>query len=120
MMSRRTWPTITTTPIPGAWYRIKYGDTLFGLSAAAYPGGLSIEGKAPSNYLAARWINEAEENRRFWRLVPGEENLFPQGRITFLPRFGTFEQQRADPVKGGEIGAGGGYATIWIPLPPEG
>lgn len=111
-------PDIADVPTPGKWYRIRYGDTLFEISKAAFPAGVSLDGKPPSNYQAGRWINEASENKRFWRIVDSEKALFPQGRITFLPRFGTFEQQRADPVKGGEVGAGGGYAVIWIPPPP--
>ena len=111
-------PDIADVPTPGRWYRIRYGDTLFGLSKVAYPGGVALDGKPAANFLAARLINEASENRRFWRPVPSEAALFPKGRITFLPIFGTFEEQRADEARGGEVGAGGGYAVIWVPPRP--
>ncbi|MDC0719925.1 hypothetical protein [Nannocystis bainbridge] len=110
-------PKITAKPTPGAYYQIKTGDTLFEVTKAAYPGGVSLNGKPPTNMQAAQAVNASPENLRFVRMVAAEKNLFPSGRVTFMPIFGTFAQQRADATKGSE-GAGKNYAVIWIPTPP--
>ena len=72
-------PTPTPGPTPGRFYQIKGGDTLFEVAKKAYAVG-TLE--------AAVRINNSRFNRRFWKATPSSERkMFPDGRISFSPRF---------------------------------
>lgn len=97
-------------PTPGAYYRIKAGDVLFALTSAAY----GTKSGTQENFAAGKLVNNDPYNQRFVR-AGIEPNLWgPKGRITFLPDFGTFTQQRNDPVKGSE-GQGKEFSVIYFP-----
>jgi hypothetical protein len=51
--------------------------------------GRAYEVKAGAERLGlAKLINNSNYNRRFWRYAPdGEKRWFPQGRVSFSPRF---------------------------------
>lgn len=104
-------PIVFDTPTPGGYYRIKQGDTLFGLTSLAY----GTKGGTPGNYKAAVQVNDDPFNLRFRRINQSEINLFPKGRISFYPVFGTFAQQLKDASKGAE-GMGHEFAVIWFPV----
>ena len=95
---------LSPEPTPGLFYSIRAGDTLLGVAGRAY--GL----KAGSERLeAARWINGARYNDRF-RGNPTQ--LFPDGQLSFMPRFDS------DPnVQAATAGRAPGHtwATLWIP-----
>jgi hypothetical protein len=98
-------PAPASKPTPGKFYQIKSGDTLFGISKKAYNNG-SME--------AARRINESQYNRRFWRAAPtSERKMFPDGRISFNPRFVGDPREQMESV--GAAASGASFAMIWIP-----
>lgn len=100
---------VTDVPTPGAWYHVKWGDTLSSVAKKAYGT------KDEANFEKMKAINAAAYNQRFFR-KDAADNLFPDGRISFNPRFGkTFQQQQDDPVLGGE----GGKTYAWIYFPPK-
>lgn len=96
---------VTNKPTPNAYYAIKKGDTLFAVSKAAYgtSGG--------ANVTAAKKINGAAYNARFLVDAPKGEQQYWAKRVSFLPKFGTPAEQAGSPTGG----AGGYFATIWIP-----
>ena len=101
-------PTPTPGPTPGRFYQIKGGDTLFEVAKQAYTVG-TLE--------AAVRINSSRYNRRFWKAAPSSERkMFPDGRISFSPRFGDVRVQ-VESVKAAPSGKS--FALIWIP-PAEG
>jgi V8-like Glu-specific endopeptidase len=95
-------------PTPGAFYRIRPGDTLLGVAGRAY--GLSPGGE---RLAAARRINDAAYNRRFRDSRLTDNGLFPGGRISFNPRFDCdLTAQAWDPRR---APSGRCFATIWLP-----
>lgn len=107
-------PQVSEIPLPGRYYQIQNGDTLRGVASAAYGTGPGTS----ANFGRMVLINDAPFNQRFVR-ADAADSLFPDGRISFNPRFGkTWGAQYNDPQKGGEVGAGGSYATIFIPPVP--
>lgn len=101
---------VSTEPVPGRWYRIEQGDNLSKVAQEAYgtSGG--------ANYKRMKWINQAKANQPYFD-PSVTDNLFPNGRITFMPRFSSDNRAiRGEP--------GNDYALIWIPEaagdePPE-
>ena len=96
-----------SAPIPGNYYRIRRGDTLFGIAGKAYsvrPGRARLE--------FARRINRHPLNRKYLR-KQASSKLFPEGLISFFPRYSCdVEVQTKSYTKpmGGRC-----YAVIWIP-----
>ncbi|PCC73144.1 hypothetical protein SAMN02745121_08567 [Nannocystis exedens] len=101
-------PESRPTPTPGFWYQVKAGDIPYGVSAAAY----GTHQGTPANHQAFKRINDAPQNKRFWR--PGiEPHLWgPAGRISFMPIFGTVAEQQANAATGG---SGNNFPMIFIP-----
>jgi hypothetical protein len=98
-------PTPASQATPGKFYQIISGDTLFGLARKAY-GVSSME--------RARLINNSAYNRRFWKAAPSsEQEMFPDGRISFSPRFVGDLRAQMESVK--TVSAGKSFAMIWIP-----
>jgi len=92
---------ITSAPTPGHWYRIQKGDTLLTVAQKAY-------GSRKDRYKHSKWINNATSNAHAFD--PGAtDNLFPNGRITFMPRFSD------DPEAAIRGESGRAFAVIWIP-----
>lgn len=96
---------VTDSPTPGKLYTIEYGDTLYGITSRAY--GVS-PGQERLDW--ARVINRAVYNDRF-RGEP--KNFFPEGLISFYPRFTSSLDDQADAS--GFAPQGNSFATIWIP-----
>jgi len=98
-------PAPADTPTSGKFYQIKSGDTLFGIAKKAYDSG-SME--------AARRINDSRYNRRFWRTAPAsEQKMFPDGRISFSPRFNGDLRLQMESEDSAPTGTS--FAMIWIP-----
>jgi len=99
------------SPRPDAVYRIRKGDTLFGITSAAF--GVSA-GK--ERLRLARVINEDPANRPLWTddISDNERSLFGGARISFRPRF-TCEPEGP----GGPCAPGNCFATIRIPSDPK-
>ena len=98
-------PAPADRPTPGRFYKIKLGDTLFGVAKKAYNTG-SME--------AARRINDSRYNLRFRKAVSGSERkMFPNGRISFNPRFN--RDLRVQMESGVTAPPGSSFAMIWIP-----
>ena len=98
-------PASAEQPTPGRFYEIKRGDTLFGVAKRAYKTG-SMEG--------ARRINDSQFNLRFRKAVTGNEaKMFPNGRISFNPRFDG--DLRVQMESTGAAPSGSSFAMIWIP-----
>ncbi len=105
-------PTIASVPTPGRFYRIRKGDNLLKVAGRAYGVG-----KGPQRLDYARWINDAQFNRRFWRPAPkGERKWFPDGRISFSPRFTCDVEEQLQNIR--RAPAGKCFAVLWIPGPP--
>lgn len=107
-------PSVSDAPKPSSYYRIKYGDTLLGLTKKVY-------GKTGSANLAvAQKVNNSPYNKRLHREAPeGEvQNGYWSERIHFLPKFGNFAQQFADATTG-SYGAGHEYAVLFLPPASE-
>ncbi|MFD2740288.1 hypothetical protein ACFSUD_11940 [Sulfitobacter aestuarii] len=95
----------------GKLYRIRRGDTLLGLAGRAYnvrPGS--------ERQRLAQMINAHPFNQRFWR-ASGISKSFPQGRISFQPRF-SCDAQRQITVRRGAAPFGRCYARILLPPKP--
>jgi V8-like Glu-specific endopeptidase len=97
----------TPEPTPGRFYRIRSGDTLYGVAGRAF--GL---GPGSARYTAARRINDSVYNLRF-RSAQLADNQFPAGRISFNPRFAC--DAAAQAAARGPAPRGHCFATIWIP-----
>ncbi len=96
-------------PTPGRFYQIKLGDTLFEVAGQAY----GVKAGAQRLELAKQ-INNANYNRRFWRAAPeGEKKWFPQGRVSFSPRFDCDLRNQVEAA--GAAPSGPCFAMIWIP-----
>jgi V8-like Glu-specific endopeptidase len=101
-------PSSAQLPTPGHFYTIKPGDTLLGLAGQAYelsPGAARLA--------AARLINDAFYNRRFRDASLTDNGLFPEGRISFNPRF-TCDVSHQSQVAGA-MSKGRCFARIWLP-----
>jgi hypothetical protein len=101
----------TASPSPGSFYRIRYGDTLHGITARAYRpeyDSLPVSGKVR----LAKLINEHPYNRQFWS-VSLADNVFPDGRISFGNKFRGAIELPPRPL--GQAPRGRSYATIYIP-----
>jgi hypothetical protein len=104
---------ITPNPTPGAFYQIKYGDTLLGVVGSAY--GVGAGGTRLS---LAKKVNAWSTNKRFW--IPPKSTFgkkyFPGGIISFYPQFSeSYESQ----YSGDTAGSGSSYAYIYIPSKSE-
>jgi len=98
-------PGLPRPPKPGCFYRIQPGDTLLTTAARAFSVPQGKERLA-----LARTLNNHPFNRRFWG--PGTK-LFPEGLISFTPRFAAdLDRQQRAPAK---VPRGSGFAAIWIP-----
>lgn len=105
---------ITAAPTPERFYRIKGGDNFTGVTAAAY----GTSGAATAS--AMQKVNQHPYNRRFWVVVESEKHLFPEGRISFTPIFGTLAQQIADMKDGGRgQPASNSWAVFYFPPKAE-
>ena len=85
---------ISARPRPGQFYRVKMGDTFFGVSRRAY-------GKVCGGVVAcAQRVNGHPYNRRFWRQAsPHERKWFPRDKYPLLPGLpGTFSAKRVPPA----------------------
>jgi len=100
-------PTIAPVPTPGHYYQIKKGDFLLKVAERAYPG---------ERYAGAKRINADPLN---WKFVRREEkdNLFPQGKISFLPRYTCDASAQIEST--GQVPRGNCYGVIWIPSAGE-
>jgi V8-like Glu-specific endopeptidase len=99
-------------PTPGSFYSIKSGDTLYNVAGRAYslPSGQRLQ--------AARLINDHPYNLRFRDSKLIDNGQFPQGRVSYSPKFSCdLGAQRAASIKSS---SGKCYATIWIPHRPGG
>lgn len=98
-------PAPAAQPTPGKFYKIKSGDTLFGVAKKAYGAGSMEAGKR---------INESQYNLRFRKPAPAsEKKMFPDGRISFNPRFDGVLRNQMESV---DIAPSGkSFAMIWIP-----
>jgi hypothetical protein len=96
---------IAPEPTPGSFYRIVYGDTLLGVAGRAFgvpSGSTRLE--------RARLINRSVYNDRF---RGGSTDLFPEGQVSFNPRY--VKDPDAQFAAGGPCPSGHGYAILWIP-----
>lgn len=98
---------ISDVPKSQSWYRIKWGDSLAKVASIAY----GTKQGTPENYPSQKIINQHPRNLGLWvEAPPGEEKLFPNGRISFMQEW--FD----DPVRAAERSKpGNSYAVIWIP-----
>ncbi len=96
---------ITPEPMPGHFYTIRYGDTLFGITSRAY--GVS---PGQERLAWARVINRARYNDRF-RGQP--KDMFPEGLVSFYPKFIADPAVQAEAE--GYAPSGHSFATLWIP-----
>lgn len=101
-------------PTPGRAYQLQHNkpSSLLLLASQAYG---TPEGSA-ANLQRAHLINNHPYNRRFHVAVEAEKGLFPPSgeRISFMPIFGTPEQQAKDVTKGAR-GEGDHYAVVYVP-----
>jgi hypothetical protein len=98
-------PAPASQPTPGRFYRITSGDGLFEITKKAYGTG---------SMQSARLINESGYNRRFWKPAPAsEQEMFPDGRISFSPRFNG--DLRVQMESSAAVSSGHSFAMIWIP-----
>lgn len=99
---------VSSTPTPGRYYQIKKGDNLLKIAGLAYrakPGTRErLEG--------ARRINKDPKNQKFFRAAESD-NLFPSGKVSFLPRFAC--DLDAQIKAKGKVPRGHCYAVLWIP-----
>jgi hypothetical protein len=107
-------PIVSDMPIPGGFYRIQPGDQLLGTPDTGGVASRADKTAGVANYQASKLINDHEYNLPFRRFIEKEKTLYPQGRITFNPGFGSFAQQYADPVARA-AGKGSEFAVIYIP-----
>lgn len=99
---------IAPTPTPGKFYTIKSGIDSRGLedlAARAYRTSTGI-------VALAQRINNHPYNRRFWLRDLATRN-YPEGRISFSPRFTSNINAQADAR--GAAPRGNAFATIYIP-----
>jgi hypothetical protein len=102
---------IANMPMPCRFYTIKSGvdkEGLIDLAGRAY-------GVKTNKTKLAQWINNHPYNRRFWRTNLANKS-FPQGRISFNPRFSRDISKQAQAT--GHAPSGNAFATIFIPPPP--
>lgn len=92
-------------PTPGAWYRIQKGDTLSSVARRAYGT------KGGANYERMKWINAIDANQYAFDSSL-TDNLFPDGRISFRPKFAS------DPAAALDGESGRSYALIFLPMAP--
>lgn len=102
-----------TVPRPGHFYRIQHGQGgLLATAARAYSVPLK-----PNPLALARTINDHPYNRKFWRSPQNafERTAFPQGLISFNPRFSRmFSDQVSTPPR--QLATRGhSFAAIYIP-----
>jgi hypothetical protein len=96
---------ISDTPQSGRWYRIQYGDTLFGVVSAAFGVG-----PGPERLKIAKWINASAVNKCLHtdEIPEKEKGWFGGSRISFMARFSCLQedQSRCEP--------GDCYGIMWI------
>jgi hypothetical protein len=79
-------PVPTPTPTPGRWYTIKSGDTLLG-SSGVTSRAYNVPTDNQRRYQLSKVINTHPNNANLRFGAP--ENLYPAGRISFMPPFQT-------------------------------
>lgn len=104
---------VADTPTPGRYYRIKKGDTFFGIIGQAFnlkAGGARLK--------KTQQVNAVPFNRRLWRPAPeGEKKWFPEGRVSFSPRFACDATTQAlSPTGGANEGC---FGIIYIAVNGE-
>ncbi|MEM9908342.1 MAG: hypothetical protein AAF921_25300, partial [Cyanobacteria bacterium P01_D01_bin.44] len=105
---------ISSQPIPCRFYTIKYKVDAKGLIDLA---GRTYGVKPYREKLKlAQWINNHPYNQRFWRTGSQASKSFPNGRISFNPRFTKDISKQANAA--GQAPFGRAFATIFIPPPP--
>lgn len=104
-------PIATQAPIPGSHYRVKQGDTLFGVVSKAF----GVE-SGKQRLALAQVINEDPCNLKYHTrsLSPGDAKLFFGSRISFSPRFADSMDEQLASSNGGE-----GHSYPVIRIPPE-
>jgi hypothetical protein len=96
---------ISPVPVPGKWYRPKFGDNLLKVAGAAWNLGAGKD-----RYTKAKWIDKSPPNQRVH--VGKPDNLFPNGKVSFMPIW-------ASDIAGNIAGnPGNTYAILWIPEDP--
>lgn len=105
---------IADEPTPGRWYRIKKGDTFFGVIGRAF--GL---GSGGTRLRKTQQVNNVAANRRVWGPTPAgnEQKWFPDGRVSFNPRFACDAVAQIQSPDGGPNE--GCYAVIYIAVDGE-
>ncbi len=98
---------IAGTPTRGKFYTIVSGDTLLGVAGKAF----GAKSGTSERLEAARVINGSSYNDRF---RGGASNLFPEGQLSFNPRFVKDPNAQA-AATGGACPKGHSFATLWIP-----
>lgn len=93
---------ISTTPVPGRWYRVQYGDNLLKVSGEAFDLGAG-----GARYKKAKMIDASDANQRVHTGKP--DNLFPKGKISFMPIWA------ADVAANVRGESGTSFPIIWIP-----
>jgi hypothetical protein len=110
-------PIVAEFPIPGTYYRIQFKDQLLGSPATGGVASRAYNTSGNANYQRSKLINDHPYNLRFRKFFEKEANLYPTGRISFNPTFGSFAEQYDDPASGAD-GKGNEYAVIYIPEVP--
>ena len=96
---------VAEEPASGRWYRIRAGDTLFGVVTAAFgvgPGGERLK--------IAKWINASAANKclHTTAIPDTEKKWFGGSRISFMPVF-SCSQESQSRCEGGSC-----YGLLWI------
>lgn len=104
---------IATVPTPGKWYQIDPNVA----RSLAKTASIAYGTKGGTNLKRQQWINRVKANQYAFDPT-AVDNLHPNGKITFMPRFS------ADPAQAVKGVPGKHWATIWIPErdgdePPE-
>jgi V8-like Glu-specific endopeptidase len=106
-----------STPMPGRYYKIQFGKGgLLKTTSRAY--NVPLE---PNPIKLAQLINEHPYNKKFWRVPESawEKKYFPNGIISFNPRFTCDIQTQKTTPSGQRASRGRCLATIWIPSRAE-
>ncbi len=98
---------VTSSPLPGAWYRIQRGTNLLKVAEQAW-------GQRKGRLTKSKWINRVNANRVYLRPTDAgfEKNAYGDGIISFSPKFAK------DPAAAIRGEGGNSYAVIFIPEAP--
>lgn len=96
---------IAPTPIPGRYYRVKYGDSLLEVTGKAYGIGSGSE-----RLRRSKWINNA--NQQYWVQPKSDFNVknYPDGIVHMTNRWAE------DPAAALRGEAGHAYPLLYIPV----